>query len=277
MIDPPIIYVLGLVYGVGGIGELINIAKKFCNKNFPNFYVCYTIINNKINEKININGVNIILGDNNFFEFSGWQSGLNYIQDNYIIRPHDIVFLLNDTVFKRDYAVGGGDYYDKFFISYDVSTLPDKWVAGYFDDFPQPVEINKLIFQKWIRSNFICFSYSCLNLVSPIVFPVDAARLFTNEYSVRFWSDFAPVSENWKAYISSWLFGEDNKNYPEYKLKWLKHKSVNKDNFEFFKKKAICIMSEHYFTARLLHADVHTYDFNIYPKSLDRHVTPYYK
>jgi hypothetical protein len=84
------------------------------------------------------------------------------------------------------------------------------------------------------------------------------------------------MSDNWKAYISSWLFGAEDARFPEYRLKWIRSEKLSPDNRRYFQSKAISILSEHYLTARLLKSKVRIFDFNIYPKTPDRHTSPYY-
>lgn len=218
----------------------------------------------------------LLSGDNRNMEFSGWQRGINFIKKEYKPSNHDVIVLINDTVHRRNYTIGGDRYYDKYIIQKDSNEWPSYWAAGYLDDFPHAAKICEIDFTTWIRSNLLAFNWACTDLLYPLVFPSKEKELFCENINEGFWNKDAPVSRNWKSYISCWMFGAEDPQFPEYRLKWIKAEQLTMENRNKFRKKAICILSEHYLTARLQKAGVKIFDFNTYPKDRDRHLKPYY-
>lgn len=273
------IYIIGVCFGTENVSGMIDVADKFCKKNFPGSDVVNLVVDNSLDTEVceNFPEYRYISGDNNNMEFSGWQHGINFIKKHYHPSHQDVCILVNDTVHRRNYAVGGDRYFDYFCLPQLSAVRPQYWAAGYLDDFPSETSIYGLRVKTWIRSNFIVFNFGCFDFINPLVFPFSEEFLFCTNVSDGFWKEDAPLSENWKAYISSWLFGEEDPKFPEYRLKWIKCKALSKDNFGFFRKKAISILSEHYLTARLLNMNTEIYDFNIFPKNVDRHIMPYYR
>jgi hypothetical protein len=258
---------------------MLDVADQFCERNFPRNNITRIVVDNSLSNKteVSFSKYAYISGDNTNFEFSGWQSGIDFIMKNYSPSSNDVCILVNDTVHQRNYAIGGDRYFDTFVIRRSSSVWPERWAAGYVDDFPTEASIFGFPVKKWIRSNLIAFNWSCVDLITPLVVPCEENSLFADDISQGFWRVDAPLSPNWKAYISSWLFGDEDPRFPEYRLKWIKHQKLSHENLNFFRKKSVSILSEHYLTVRLLRGGVDIYDFNSFPKPLDRHLTPYYK
>ena len=255
---------------------MLQVADQFCRTNLPGVEVRRIVVDNAFTAgaAARDEGVLVIPGVNTYHEFSGWQAGLDHIERAFAPRPSDIVLLINDTVHRRNYSIGGDRYYEQYRLGGDLDSLPPTWAAGYLDDFPRPVSILGIEFTSWIRSNFLVFTHDCVQYIQPLVIPLDEAQVFGD--ASHFWSDDAPISRNWRAYISSWLFGEADPRFPEYRLNWIKARPLTPANMGAFRTKAMCILSEHYLTARLQRAGVPIIDFNVYPKLEDRHVAPYY-
>lgn len=273
------VYVIGLCFGDQHVPGMLEVADQFCERNFPGLPLVRLVVDNSICHEIEKYEQNVccISGNNENMEFSGWQRGLEFIEEKFSPSSEDVYILLNDTVHRRNYTVGGDRYFDDFMIRKSIAEWPARWAAGYLDDFPAEVSINGITFTNWIRSNFMVFNQGCMNLINPLVFPCSESVLFEDDVSKGFWRDTAPLSENWKAYISSWLFGDENPNFPEYRLKWIKSQKLSDNNRDYFRKKALSILSEHYFSARLSREGVEIFDFNTFPKLSNRHLTPYYK
>lgn len=273
------IYVIGLCFGQEHVDAMLAVADTFCATNFPQCNIVRIVVDNKIsNDYENATSKNIVIsGDNSYFEFSGWQRGLDYAKSRYACSPNDVCILINDTIHRRSYSTGGDRFFEDFVIKKPSSEWPQKWAAGYIDDFPTPTSILGLHFSTWIRSNFVVFNWECIQFITPLLFPFSDDTLFSEHLADGFWKADAPLSDNWKAYIACWLFGEESSKFPEYRLNWLHCQPLSHANHAIFRRKAVCILSEHYLTARLLHENVDIFDFNIYPKLPDRHIVPYYK
>jgi len=272
------VFVIGLCYGDEHVGGMLNVAQLFVGKNFPSAKKHQLlIVDNKLAGQYQAKrfGALYINGDNSQQEFSGWQRGVDYLAANFNLIEDDVIVFLNDTVHRRNYAVGGDRYFENYLIINDGSA-PNVGAAGYLDDFPKEVCVNGLKFSTWIRSNLFAMNWATVKIVTPLAFPFPVNEIFDNTNPHRFWSEQALMSPNWIAYISSWLFGCEDQRFPEYRLKWLRHQKLSHENRQYFQNKAISILNEHYFTARLLNAGVKIFDFNVYPKTPDRHTLPYY-
>jgi hypothetical protein len=271
------VFVIALCYGDADIGGMLDVAEIFVGNNFPNAETKWLIVDNKLvaaNESY-WNGKLYINGDNSQQEFSGWQRGIDYLKAHFQPSNADAVVFLNDTVHRRNYTMGGNRYYEGYRINYDGPT-PEAWAAGYLDDFPVEASVNGLKFSNWIRSNLYTMNWQAVQLITPLVFPCSVDEVFDNINRDRFWGEHAPMSANWMAYISSWLFGTEDARFPEYRLKWIRFEKLCDENRRHFQSKALSILSEHYLTARLLKSNVKLFDFNTYPKMPDRHISPYY-
>lgn len=271
------VFVIALCLGDEHIAGMLDVAQTFVGNNFPNVETQLLVVDNQLeftHESHRFGGV-YINGDNSQQEFSGWQRGIDYLTSRFKPSNTDAVVFLNDTVHRRNYAVGGDRYFEAYRID-DVGPTPQVWAAGYLDDFPAEASIHGLKFSTWIRSNLFAMNWTAVQLVSPMVFPCSWDQVFDDTQSDRFWGEQAPMASNWMAYISSWLFGAEDPSFPEYRLKWIRSEKLSTDNRRYFQSKAISILSEHYLSARLLKSKVKIFDFNTYPKTPDRHTSPYY-
>ena len=273
------IYILYLVYGEykndNGIELLLNI----CERIYPNAKKIPLIINNSIclPSIKSSNGSFMISGNNTAFEFSGWDAGFEFLQKNFEPKDDDFLLYANDTFHQRIYAEGGKkflDYFDDAYINLDGIDLK-KLAIGYLDDFPKRVELMGIKYQSWIRSNIFFLSYGVSKFLHPFTFPLSKEYLF-GRAGESFFRPVIEISENWRAYISCWLFGDQDSRYPEYSLKWLKCSKLSENNRDFFKTKAITILSEHYLSARLHKDNIKILDTNFFPKRENRHISNYY-
>lgn len=270
------IVVIYLIYGDSNLKDGLLEIKKIINRMFDSYNSNFVVVDNSLSscEQINDNEY-LINGDNSYFDFSGWDKGYQFAIEKFNITNETVFLFANDTFFQRNYSDGENflDVFNKKIIENKNLTTS---ALGYIDDFPKPVIINNIRYNSWIRSNIFFIPSLVMKDIKKLTFDFPKDKIFSNDIK-KFWSDDDLISDNWKAYISSWLFGIENYNYPEYKLHWLKAKPLNYDNWEYFQKKAITILSEHYLTARLFDMGVSIIDTNIFEKDKDRHVKAYYK
>lgn len=268
--------VLYLVYGDENLNDGLVEIDTIIKRMFNDISVEYVIIDNSNNLK-ETNNLNkyYIHGNNDFFDFSGWDKGYNFAIQNLIVDSDTMFLFVNDTFFRRNYADA-----EDFLSIFDNKIIANKNLhdvaIGYIDDFPKDVILNEIVYNSWIRSNIFFISSNVMKKISKLTFDFPKERIFSNDIN-KFWSDDNLISANWKAYISSWLFGIEDDNYPEYRLHWLKSNTLNNESWEFFQRKAITILSEHYLTARLFNMNIEIIDTNIFPKDPLRHIKPYYK
>lgn len=270
------IVVLFLAYGEKNRESGIIETKKIMQNIFGTISVDFIVIENS-DEKLSskYEDVLFIKGDNSFLDFSGWDKGIEYAFKNLKLTNKTIFLFANDTINRREYS-DAPNYLDVF--NYDFFNQKDvlNSVIGYLDDFPKKVKIFDVEYSEWIRSNIFLIPYSILRDLYPLTFPIKKANVFSNE-EFKFWSDNNYLSDNWKAYISCWLFGEVNDKYPEYKLNWIKSKPLDTENKSYFQKKAVAILSEHYLSSRLHEKRINIINTNVFEKNINRHTLPYYK
>jgi hypothetical protein len=270
------IVVLYLVFGDENLNNGLCEIENILNKMFDDKEIKYVVIDNSNSIKENhANEPYIITGDNSYFDFSGWDKGYSFALENNLISDETLILFANDTFFKRNYS-DGENYLNVFSKDIIKNKNLKESAIGYIDDFPKDVIINEIKYNSWIRSNIFFIPSNIMKDLKKLTFDFPKERIFSNNIN-EFWSNDSLISNNWKAYISSWLFGIENKAYPEYKLHWLKAKSLDINNWEFFQRKAITILSEHYLTARLFNMNISIIDINIFPKDTLRHTKAYYK
>ncbi len=277
-ISPDKIIILFLVYGNKHVQSGLEKIEEIISRMFPSTNTDYLVIDNNLPTSFCGKKANILTigGDNTLFEFSGWDHAISYMHENMNYSNESLVLFVNDTFHRRDYKQGK-DYLDFF----DLSIINNKDVMnsaiGYLDDFPRDVSLNGIKYNNWIRSNIFFLPAHIVREIYPLSYSAifEPQAIFSNDPNY-FWSNTDSISENWKAYISSWLFGTINNNYPEYNLNWLKATPAGAENHEYFKKKALCILSEHYLSARLLNMSTPIININIFSKAPSRHITPYY-
>ncbi len=218
----------------------------------------------------------LISGDNTTLEFSGWDVGYKFIDDNFNLNVNDIIIFANDTFDKRNYSDGGREYLKYFDKKYLEKIIFSNLAIGYMDDFPKTVNLMGIEYKSWIRSNIFVISYDLAKKIYPLSFPIARDYIF-GTVQERFFKPNMYISENWMAYISSWLFGHEDPNYPEYRLRWLKFEVLSEENRSFFQKKCLAILSEHYLSARLHYLGANIINLNKFPLRVKRHIEPYYK
>lgn len=274
---PDRVLILFLAFGEEHVTSGLKVLDEIVVRMFPSTDISYFIIDNSLPVEYHRskNGVLTIGGDNSQFEFSGWDQGIRYLDRNIKDESNSIVLFVNDTFHRRRYK-DGPNFLDVF----DRPIVEKKDVLrsaiGYLDDFPKDVVINNIQYRSWIRSNIFFIPFKIVKKIYPLKICFELKEIFS-DLPDKFWAETDLISNNWKAYISSWLFGIQNPNYPEYSLNWLKATPFTPENRDFFRKKALCILSEHYMTASLFDMGVPIIDTNIYEKQEDRHVSAYYE
>jgi len=275
MIDE--IIILFLTYKSKSEEDGVNQLKSIAARMFPLAKVTFITIDNAIITDSYFEEMRSsirISGDNSQYEFSGWDCGISFINKELKISNNTMILFANDTFYRRNYKDG-----TNFLDIFDAPILEGKNIStsavGYLDDFPKNVRINGIVYKSWIRSNIFILPISVVSAIYPLSIEFPLSEVFSDSID-KFWSDSDLISENWKAYISSWMFGVENKNFPEYKLHWLKAEPLCENNWEMFKKKALCILSEHYLSAKLHKLNVPIIDTNIFEKKINRHVSAYY-
>ncbi|WP_233800165.1 hypothetical protein [Paraburkholderia sp. HP33-1] len=268
---------LFLVYGRTYADEGISHIRKMVERMLPNAKLQIIIIDNKIDQPFENMDRPIweVAGDNTLGEFTGWDHGYQFAKRVLDLNADDLILFANDTFFRRNYRDGGVSYMDFFDRSIVEGHDLTKECIGYLDDFPRSVELMGIRYTSWIRSNVFFLPYNVCENLGKLTFPLPEEEIFASDYRT-FWGGTGKISDNWKAYISSWLFGYSDSKFPEYQLHWHSARKPDAENFAFFKRKARAILSEHYLTARLHAAGIPIIDTNLFPRLSDRHTAPYY-
>jgi hypothetical protein len=186
--------------------------------------------------------VDVISGDNTLREFSAWNRGIAWLDS--MGRPSDdsIALIANDT-----YQTGYGDAYLRAITRRHVqSALARNGLFGHIDAYPRPVRLLGLTFQRWIRSSLIIAKWGTLRRLLPFGIPIPDSDIFSNDK--EFFKVSAPLSENYRTYIRSWLF-DDTKKDSEFPYTWHSKTALTPDTFGDMVAKARCILCEHYFSA----------------------------
>lgn len=273
------IYINYLIYGTEHLDSGIKHLENILDRVLPGVPRTWLIVDNSIIfPTIQQTTTNrwLISGDNSVWEFSGWDRGYQFIKEQFSSMDGDVILYANDTFHRRAYSLGGSSFLDEFNANLVFGHDLTQEVVGYLDDFPRDVTLMGISYNSWIRSNIFIMPSEIANRLYPFVFPLRPDEIFSSSMQ-DFWGGTNKISDNWKAYISSWLFGITNPVYPEYLLHWHKAQPVNSNNWVFFKIKARCILSEHYLSARLHDLGVPIINANRFEKKADRHLAPYYE
>lgn len=207
------------------------------------------VIDNSIEKDLEIkynSNYHFISGDDSSYEFSGWDKGIKYIERYFSPQEKDAFILVNDT-FHRNY---GEEYLNYFYEKEIIDCIENDKIYGYIDGYPKPIQIFGLTIQTWIRTSLIILNYKTLKELSPLAIPYSNEELFSEDYK-EFFHKNINISENYKQYLKTWLFGDEDKS-GEFKEKWHSQKALSPENFEFFKGKVRAIFCEHYFSARAI-------------------------
>jgi hypothetical protein len=181
-----------------------------------------------------------IAGDNRTREFTGYERGLSSILERYNPRDDAVIVFANDT-FHRNY----GDKYLAWIRKKDIARVRSSGaILGHLDAFPMAVQLGAFEFQSWIRTSFWITRMDTAKLLVPYAFEEDV----TTGSVEPFFKDSASISENYRDYLRTWLFGEDRR--PDYPHVWHSAKPLTLETLPAMRQKLMCILSEHTLTAR---------------------------
>ncbi|EMH4162857.1 hypothetical protein RJ498_002114 [Pluralibacter gergoviae] len=186
-----------------------------------------------------------IKGSNVGGEFSAWDEGYDYINENYTLFPDDVFLFLNDTFCHHHYFT----FYDKFLYRKVIKNCREKNIFGELNGVKKEFAINNYIFSKWVSSYILILTKSSVDKLLPfnkvssideIVLDDIKSKLSDNQVIVPFFS------ESLNVHLTNWLFPTDNNG-------WYNAKKGNLDIY-MFKLKAI--MNEKFITYSALKNDL---------------------
>lgn len=203
-------------------------------------------------------------GDNTLREFSGWDRGLAWLEQRYAPGPNSIVVLANDTVVRPDKHARVRD------IPIDrVAEASRGALVGYVEAYPRPVELFGLSLRQWVDTSLVIAAQSTFAALRPFARPFPDDQLFADDWRVVF-QEPSPLSDNYRAYLKTWLFGEPMDG--EFEHRWHANEPLTESNFEASKTKLRCLFCEHLLSAHARARGIPLVD--IRPRALAIDYTP---
>jgi hypothetical protein len=181
----------------------------------------------------------LIGGRNSDWEFSSWDSGIAYIGSRLL--EYDFVHLAT-SAFRTLYT----RYLDRIDERMLALIRARAAAIGHIDYYPEPVVVQGVQSQAWLRSSFIFLPPVELMLLGSLVSCRDEATLFSDCEAVPFRGD-APVSENYRRYLLDWLTGEGTGQG----VQWHSRFSITRETLPCLQQKIIAILNEHLLGIRL--------------------------
>lgn len=187
-------------------------------------------------------GVVRVSGDNTLHEFSGWDRGMAWLQQRHAPAPDSIVVLANDTVVrdnKRDRVRG---------LPADRTAEAARGsLVGWIDEYPRTVTLFGHGLRQWVDTSLVLATRRILAALAPLARPVADDAVFDEDWR-RIFREPSPLSENYRAYLKTYFFGD--RLDPEFEHGWYAQASLTERNFEAFKCKLRCVFCEHLLSAR---------------------------
>jgi hypothetical protein len=181
----------------------------------------------------------VIGGDNRHWEFSGFDRALAFIGRD--IRKYDLVHMAT-AAFNTLHV----EYLARFTEPLLRTALPYPACVGHIDCYNEMVSLLGYRSQHWIRSCFFFMRPSELLALGSLVSVPDAALFFTGSSDAPF-RDGAPISPNYRRYITEWLTGKDIGQG----VRWHRQLDLSSDNLIEFQEKTRAILNEHMLAIRL--------------------------
>jgi len=183
----------------------------------------------------------LLLGaSNDGWEFSAWNQGLREVGDT--LFEYDYVQLMTSALYN-----GYVDFYG--FLSEEMlAAYSGRGVAlGHLEVYNDPVSLMGVRFQAWLRTSYLIVPPTELVLLGNMRSVTDQSLFFSDDLEKPFRDD-APLCEQYKSYIHSWLTGEGTGQGVE----WHSRFALTEDNFPYYRDKAMAIFNEMSLTNRLL-------------------------
>ena len=206
-------------------------------------------------------GIDRLSGDNTLREFSGWDRGIAWLERRYAPVPESIVVLANDTVVREDKRDRVRD------IPADrVEAASRGALVGWVDEYPRPVELFGLPLRQWVDTSLVLAEHRTLAALGPLARPFADGELFGDDWR-RVFREPSPLSENYRAYLKTYFFGERIDR--EFEHAWYAQEPVTGGNFETFKDKLRCTFCEHLMSARARARRIPLVDIRPQPLAID--------
>ena len=174
-----------------------------------------------------------IQGSNSAAEFSGWQEGLTYLDQN---ETYDLYIFANDTVVThRRYT-----WIRHFAFQYQIRKSTP--CIGFINTSSINFKIEEVQFNRWISTYLFCLSNEVLHTIKRRIDNSESVKKYITE-SLHEDHFFAPgLCRNLHRHLTNWLF----------RGKWYASQALTADTQAFFQRKALAILNEKYLSASLI-------------------------
>jgi hypothetical protein len=187
-------------------------------------------------------------GDNSAREFSAFDLALDFVGSE--IWSYDLVHFATST-FNTLYVA----YLDRFDASVLEAITGRPVCVGHIDCYNEPIDVLTYRSQHWIRSCFFFLPPTEAKALGRFVSAVDRGSFFSGDPDEPFRAD-APMSPNYRGYITEWLTGGDIGQGVE----WHSSFALTRDTLRAFEHKAMQILNEQLLGIRLRALGCHLID-----------------
>lgn len=193
-------------------------------------------------------GVQLRSGDNEAWEFSTWERALAEARE--ANSSYDVVHFVT-SAFNTLYT----GYLDHFFPDMLDYVIERNVCLGHVDGYDIPIRMGDVASQSWIRTCFFFLPWKPAIAVSPWAMHRITSHIFENSESRRFRAD-APIDENHRSMIASWLEGDEIGGH-----RWHTPVGLQSAETERFQRKTLAILNEHQLAINFRQAGIRLVDF----------------
>ncbi len=187
-------------------------------------------------------------GDNEAWEFSTWEQAL--ADAKAMNSSYDIVHFVT-SAFNTLYT----GYLDHFFPQMLDYVTERNVCLGHVDGYDIPIRMGDLRSQSWTRTCFFFLPWAAATSVSPWAMYRITSLFFESPGSRRFRVD-APIDENYRSFIASWLEGDERGGH-----RWHTPVGLESAETERFQRKTLAILNEHQLAITFRQAGIRLVDF----------------
>lgn len=258
-------YLLFLAFGRARLDAGLRLAESLCARLLPRARLRSVIVDNALagDVELELNDGRVYLsGDNSSREFSGWDRGLAWLRAVHRPPPDAAVILANDT-FQRD---DKRHHFDALSAERASALLAGGALVGYVDAYPKPIELFGVGLRQWIDTSLLLASERTLERLGRLALPFSDDDVFDADWRALFRSP-SPLSENYRAYLRTWLFGE--RGADDFAEAWYGQAPLTAETFAAFKGKLRSIFCEHHLSGRARRAGLPLADVRAVPLAID--------
>lgn len=258
------VYLVLLEFGQQHEQKAIELLIPTLQRVFPDAIVRGAIVDNALagSAELAINHrLHRVSGDNTMREFSGWDRGIAWVEGRYTLAPDAIFVLANDTVVRAEKLERvRGLPADR------VEAVSRGALVGYVEAYPRPVSLFGLSLRQWVDTSLAIAARPTLAALRPLARPLADEELFADDWR-RLFREPSPLSDNYRAYLKTWLFGERTDG--EFTHGWHAQEPLTESNAEAFKAKLRSLLCEHLFSARARERGIPLVDIRPQPLTID--------